>query len=97
VFLKHYPEAVVLPPKIYYYEPRIFGFNIYKKRGSKFFEPIKGTIKYVEDSLTGIEREKLLKNVTAVNSMSNVIFYLTLTQSLEESRQQGERKAESAG
>lgn len=63
VFLKHYPEAVILPPKIYYYEPKIYGFKIYKKRGSKFFEPTAGTVRYVEDSLTGIEREKLLKNV----------------------------------
>jgi casein kinase II subunit beta len=71
VFLKHYPEAVVLPPKIYYYEPKIYGFKIYKKRGSKLFEPVEGTIKYVEDSLTGIEREKLLKNIQEKNSKQN--------------------------
>lgn len=64
VFLKHYPEAVILPPKVYFYEPKIFGFKVFKKRGSKFFEPAAGTIKYIEDSLTGIEREKLLKSVS---------------------------------
>ncbi len=61
MFLKHYPEAVVLPPKIYFYEPKIYGFKVYKKRGSKYFEPAQGTVKYVEDSLTGVEKEKLLK------------------------------------
>jgi hypothetical protein len=59
VFNKHYPEAIILPPKIYYYEPKIFGFNVYGKRGSKYFEPAKGTIRYVEDSLNGVEKEKL--------------------------------------
>lgn len=63
VFLKHYPEAVILPPKIYYYEPKIFGFSVFKKRGSKFFEPASGLVRYVEDSLTGIEKEKLLQTV----------------------------------
>lgn len=36
-FLKHYPGAVILPPKIYLYEPKIYGFNICGKRGSKYF------------------------------------------------------------
>ncbi len=51
VFLKHYPNAIIIPPKVYLYEPKIFGFNIHGKRGSKFFEPTKGTIKYIEESL----------------------------------------------
>jgi len=62
-FIKHYPEAIILPPKIYYYEPKIFGFNVQGKRGSKYFEPAKGTIKYVEDSLTGVEKENLVSNI----------------------------------
>ena len=49
--LKHYPNAIIIPPKVYLYEPKIFGFNIHGKRGSKFYEPTKGTIKYIEDSL----------------------------------------------
>ena len=61
IFLKHYPEAVILPPKVYFYEPKIFGFNVYKKRGSTYFDPVKETVKYIEESLTQIEREKLLK------------------------------------
>ena len=27
-FLKHYSQAVILPPKIYHYEPQISGFKI---------------------------------------------------------------------
>lgn len=51
VFLQHYPMAVILPPKIYYYEPKIFGFKIAGKRGSKYFEPPTGHVRYVEDSM----------------------------------------------
>jgi len=61
-FIKHYPDAIILPPKVYYFEPKIYGFKIYKKRGSKYFEPSHGTIKYVEDSLTGKERETVVRN-----------------------------------
>lgn len=39
VFLQHYPNAVILPPKVYLCEPRIFGFKIYGKRGSKYYKP----------------------------------------------------------
>jgi hypothetical protein len=67
IFIKHFPEAVILPPKIFFYEPKIFGFNISGKRGSHYFEPTKGTIRYVETSLTGIEKEKLLHSVKEVN------------------------------
>ena len=60
VFIKHYPEAIILPPKVYLYEPKIYGFKVYGKRGSKYFNPPMGTVKYIEDSLTGIEKEKLV-------------------------------------
>ena len=49
IFLMNYPNAVVLPPKIYYYEPQINGFKVFGKRGSKYFQPTKGTIKNIED------------------------------------------------
>jgi hypothetical protein len=26
VFLKHFPTCVVMPPKVYHYAPKIFGF-----------------------------------------------------------------------
>lgn len=51
MFLMHYPMAVILPPKIYYYEPKIFGFKVAGKRGSKYFEPPKGNVKYINDSM----------------------------------------------
>jgi hypothetical protein len=57
-FLMHYPEAIILPPKVFLYQPKIFGFSISGKRGSKAYLPVKGTIKYIEDSLNGIEKEK---------------------------------------
>ena len=39
IFLQHFPNAIIIPPKVYLYEPKIHGFNIYGKRGSKFYEP----------------------------------------------------------
>jgi hypothetical protein len=40
-----------MPPKVYLYEPKIFGFNIHGKRGSKAYQEPIGAIKYIEDSL----------------------------------------------
>lgn len=57
VFLKHYPQAVILPPKIYFYEPKIYGFKIAGKRGSTYFQPPKGNVKIVDDSLQALELE----------------------------------------
>lgn len=37
IFLKTFKEAVVLPPRIFNYEPKIQGFRIYKKTGSRAF------------------------------------------------------------
>jgi casein kinase II subunit beta len=70
-FLKHYPEAIILPPKIFYYEPKIFGFKVAGKRGSKLFQPPQSTIKFVEESMNFVDREKLVKDVTALNKIEN--------------------------
>ncbi|CAI2375202.1 unnamed protein product [Moneuplotes crassus] len=35
IFLKAFKEAVVLPPRIFSYEPKIHGFRLYKKTGSR--------------------------------------------------------------
>ena len=35
IFLRAYKEAVILPPRIFNYEPKIHGFNLYKKTGSR--------------------------------------------------------------
>ena len=51
--------AIILPPKIYHYEPKIFGFKIAGKRGSKYFEPTKGNVRYVENSVPGLEMEEV--------------------------------------
>ena len=49
IFLKHYPLAIILPPKVYYYQPKIYGFKIFGKRGSKYYKPEKTSIKFTED------------------------------------------------
>jgi len=70
IFLKHYPEAIILPPKIYFYEPKIYGFKVHGKRGSKAFEPVKGSVKYVEDSMTSLDKENLAKEMKEKNKLS---------------------------
>lgn len=37
VFFKSYSEATVLPPIIHNYEPSIYGFKMYGKKGSKYY------------------------------------------------------------
>jgi len=49
IFLKNFPYAIILPPKVYYYEPKIFGFKIVGKRGSKYHKPVSGPIRYPEE------------------------------------------------
>lgn len=66
VFMQHYPLAIILPPKIYYYEPKIFGFKIAGKRGSKYFVPTVGNTKYIEDSMQSLELEALKTQMGAV-------------------------------
>lgn len=57
-FLKHYPLSVILPPKVHFYEPKIAGFNIKGKRGSKYFAPPRGSVKFIEGSMQGILAEE---------------------------------------
>jgi hypothetical protein len=58
-FLKHYPLSVILPPKVHFYEPKIAGFNIKGKRGSKFFEAPTTNVKYIGESMQGILAEEV--------------------------------------
>jgi casein kinase II subunit beta len=52
-FLKSFPNLVILPPKVYLYEPKISGFKIYGKRGSKFHQPLteNGTVRLTENDV----------------------------------------------
>jgi hypothetical protein len=40
---------VVLPPKIYHYQPKVFGFQVFGKRGSKYYKPTIGGVRFTED------------------------------------------------
>jgi len=53
-----FPTAVQLPPKIYFYEPKISGFAIFGKRGSKYHKPTKEAVweVYSEDGKTQEQR-----------------------------------------
>ena len=49
MFLAQYKAVVVLPPARFYYEPKISGFAIAGKRGSKFFEPCKDEVQLTSE------------------------------------------------
>jgi casein kinase II subunit beta len=49
IFLKHFPLAIILPPKVYFYEPKIFGFRLFGKKGSKYNRPVKGNARFTEE------------------------------------------------
>lgn len=59
-FMMHYPMAIILPPKTFFYEPKIAGFKIHSKRGSKAFEPPKGNLKIQDSTMQSLELEALL-------------------------------------
>lgn len=61
--------AVILPPKIYHYEPKIFGFKIAGKRGSKYYNPPKGNVKYMEDSVQALDLQEAIKKGSHVESL----------------------------
>ena len=63
VFLKQYPLAVILPPKVYYYQPKIFGFALFGKRGSKFHKPSRNGVKFTDEEEQ--MAEKLMKEFRA--------------------------------
>lgn len=56
MFLKTYPTAIVLPPKVYYYEPVIHGFKLAGKRGSKYFAPNKQGVLITKEQSMALEK-----------------------------------------
>jgi len=36
VFIRTFKQAIILPPSIHFYEPAIFGFKLFGKKGSKY-------------------------------------------------------------
>ena len=57
IFFQTYSKVIVLPPKVYYYEPQLFGFRIAGKRGSKMFSPERGSITDTQSRQKRIEEE----------------------------------------
>jgi casein kinase II subunit beta len=58
IFLKSFKEAVVLPPRIFNYEPKIHGFKLYKKAGSRAVGS-KNVIRYPNDYTSTTASEEL--------------------------------------
>jgi len=64
-FLQHYKDGIILPPKVYHYEPQIFGFKIAGKRGSKFYEPPKSNTRENWSTLTRADKEAWIERLKA--------------------------------
>lgn len=56
MFFAFYKQSITFPPKMLLYEPKISGFRIAGKRGSKYFNPSKSS------EQTTAERMELLRN-----------------------------------
>jgi hypothetical protein len=52
--IKTFKEAVVLPPKIYFFEPKVFGFAVKGKKGSKYYKD-EGSSKKTSSYLSFLE------------------------------------------
>lgn len=61
IFLTAYKSSIVLPPKVFYYEPKMFGFTIAGKRGSKFFSPCKQSVQETNERLARLTQETAIK------------------------------------
>ena len=57
IFFQTYDKVIVLPPKVYFYEPQLFGFSMAGKRGSKYFEPERSNITDTQSRQKRIEEE----------------------------------------
>ena len=57
VFLQTYAKNIVLPPKVYFYEPQLMGFKMAGKRGSKFFQAEKTGITDTQERQKRIEAQ----------------------------------------
>lgn len=61
IFMNAFPAAVQLPPKVHFYEPKIYGFSIVGKRGSKYYKPEASAVKEVYDENGKTQEQKLLE------------------------------------
>lgn len=50
VFMRTFKQAIVLPPQIHFYEPKIFGFKVFGKKGSLYHKSTGRTRRPVDDS-----------------------------------------------
>jgi hypothetical protein len=68
IFFQTYHKNIVLPPKVYFYEPSLYGFHIAGKRGSKYFAPQPGPITDTNQRQQRIEAEMHAGSTRAVSA-----------------------------
>ena len=56
-FLKAYQKQITLPPAVYMYEPKLFGFKVAGKRGSAYYTPPVDGIHDTKESETDLKRK----------------------------------------
>ena len=69
IFFQTYSKHIVLPPKVFFYEPVLSGFKMAGKRGSKLFEPVKENTTDTRERKKRIESE-LAKGNQETNSQN---------------------------
>ena len=70
IFITAYKSSIVLAPKLYFYEPKLFGFNIATKRGSTYFVPPKETVSNLKERTAALPSKE---NLMEINKIKNEI------------------------
>jgi len=56
MFLQSYAKSIVLPPKVYYYQPKLYGFQVAGKRGSKYYQPATQEVQLTQEKQAATEK-----------------------------------------
>ena len=56
-FLLAYHKQITLPPAVYMYEPKLHGFKLAGKRGSKYYTPVESGIEDTKNTATVLQRK----------------------------------------
>ena len=56
-FLQAYSKSIALPPRVYFYEPKILGFKLAGKRGSEYHTPCRTAAAVTADAETALAKK----------------------------------------
>ena len=71
-FLMAYHKQITMPPAVYMYEPKVYGFKLAGKRGSTYYTPSEGGIQDTATAETELQRKmKPNKEFSFANANKN--------------------------